>query len=158
LVDLLGANHASRATCRLCEQLLFRMGPGRSPADSSGTELQARGVGGHQEKRLLLKYVHTLTDSLQQRQGEVERRLAELERWRRRRSGNGLGSKSSCSLADEGSSPRSNGLRLAAHLPAWARHPALVGSCMILVAIVPLEHPAGRVLRAAPLLALLPRT
>ena len=81
LVEL--AQHAAlgdRFVLRLCEQLLFHPPP--SAGDFPGPRELFGGDGGSDEKRLLLKYVHVRTDSLQRRQSETERRLAELERWR----------------------------------------------------------------------------
>ena len=105
---------------------------------------------GFQEKRLLLKYVHVLTDSMQRRQGETERRLQELERWRRQRGGGArAGSSGSLDAGGGGGAGK-------ARLPLWARHPALVVTCMFVSVALPHDHPACRALRAAPLLALLP--
>lgn len=135
-------------TCRLCEQLLFRLVP--APSSCSGDEVSSAGMA-VSEKRLLLKYVHVLTDSLQRRQGETERRLQELERWRRQRGGGGRAGSSS-SLPDDASGGR-GGKR---GLPRWARNPACVVVCMVATAALPPDHPACRLLRAVPLLALLP--
>lgn len=103
------------------------------------------------------RYVHVLTDSVQTRQSETERRLAELERWRRQGRG-GIGTvgrrrASAASLDDSGSCGGGGGVL---QLPGWLRRPALLAPCMVLVASLPPEHAASRVLRALPLLALLP--
>lgn len=104
-----------------------------------------------------LRYVHVLTDSVQRRQSDTERMLADLERWRRQgRGGMGGGGRrrsSAASLDDGCSSGGGGGLLL---LPRWLRQPALLAPCMVLVAALPPEHAASRVLRALPLLALLP--
>lgn len=140
--------------CRLCEQLLFRQGPNAALlAPDGAANLAETGFSvRHQEKRLLLKYVHVLTDSLQRRQSEVERRLQEIERWLRRRSS---GSKSSGTLFDDGGSPRNGATGFGLQMPGWLRHPALVGSCMLLTISVPPDHAANRILKAVPYLALL---
>ncbi|PRW32560.1 IMPACT family [Chlorella sorokiniana] len=151
LVDL--AQHAAlgdQFVLRLCEQLLFRLVPAPS-SSCSGEEVSSAAGMNFSEKRLLLKYVHVLTDSLQRRQGETERRLQELERWRRQRGGGGRAS-SSGSLPDVGGGGRGG----KGGLPRWARNPACVVVCMVATAALPQDHPASRILRAVPLLALLP--
>lgn len=138
---------------RLCEQLLFRLTPAPSSGSSGGGEEVSSAGMSFPEKRLLLKYVHVLTDSLQRRQGETERRLQELERWRRQHRGGGGGrASSSGSLADAGISGRGG----KGGLPRWMRNPACVVVCMIATAALPQDHPACRILRAVPLLTLLP--
>lgn len=156
LVEL--AQHAQLGdtfVLRLCEQLLFRTPP--LAAGGAESALAAGGAASMQEKRLLLRYVHVLTDSVQTRQSETERRLAELERWRRQGRG-GIGTvgrrrASAASLDDSGSCGGGGGVL---QLPGWLRRPALLAPCMVLVASLPPEHAASRVLRALPLLALLP--
>ncbi|PSC68729.1 IMPACT family member in pol 5 region [Micractinium conductrix] len=157
LVEL--AQHAqlgNRFVLRLCEQLLFRTLP--STAGGGDDALALAGGTGGQEKRLLLKYVHVLTDSLQRRQSDVDRRLAELERWRRQKGGGGGGGGgalvahgSASGLSDDGGG-RGGPLQLS----RWLRRPAVVAPAMLLVALLPHDHPAARALRALPLLALLP--
>ncbi|KAI3435786.1 hypothetical protein D9Q98_001844 [Chlorella vulgaris] len=136
------ANLGDAFVLRLCEQLLFR------PLPLVGSEEEAPASAATQEKRLLLKYCHVLTDNLQRRQGEVERRLQELDRWSKRNQSSARKS----STSDNGAQ---SGGRRRLHLPGWARHPALVAVCMLLSAGVPPGHPAARVVRAVPLLALL---
>ncbi|KAL4421470.1 hypothetical protein ABPG75_010761 [Micractinium tetrahymenae] len=139
---------------RLCEQLLFRTLPSAGGADDAHSPGAAAST---QEKRLLLRYVHVLTDSVQRRQTETERRLAELERWRRQhRGGGGSGGRrrSSAASSEDGSSSGGGGRVL--QVPGWLRRPVLLAPCMVLVAALPPEHAAARVLRALPLLALLP--
>ena len=85
--------------------------------------------------------MHVLTDSLQQRQTEAERRLAELERWQRGR-GRAHGSRASLAASDDASG--------SGRLPRWA----LVLAALLTIALP--DGPPARVLRAAPLLALLP--
>ena len=153
LVEL--AQHAAlgdRFVLRLCEQLLFHPPP--SAGDFPGPRELFGGDGGSDEKRLLLKYVHVLTDSLQRRQSETERRLAELERWRGGRQRSDAGSGAGGRLG--GGSGGAQGGRGLLLLPAWARHPAVVAALLVLTLGLPSDQPVGRVLRAAPYLALLP--
>lgn len=135
---------------RLCEQLLFR------PMPPAGGEEGCPASGAQQEKqRLLLRYVHVLTDSVQQRQTKTEQRLQDLERWQRQRGG---GSRAN-SLAGDGS-----GASGAGRLPRWMRSPAALVVFALLVSAVPdrpqgrllPERPLVRLLRMAPLVALLP--
>lgn len=128
-----------RPPCRLCEQLLFRPPPLGGGDDGGGSPRQQQ----QQQQRLLLKYVHVLTDSLQQRQAESERRVAELERWQRGRArGRTHGSRASLAASDDSSGT--------GWLPRWV----LVLAALLTVALP--DGPPARVLRAAPLLALLP--
>ncbi|KAI7839560.1 hypothetical protein COHA_006687 [Chlorella ohadii] len=151
LVDL--AQHAAlgdQFVLRLCEQLLFRLLPAPSSSGGSGEEVSSAGLA-FPEKRLLLKYVHVLTDSLQRRQTETERRLQDLERWQRQRGGGGRAG-SSGSLPDaEGGGRGGKG-----RLRRLARHPACIVFCMYATVALPPWHVASRLFQVVPLLALLP--
>eukprot|EP00887_Chlorella_sp_A99_P000424 scaffold17.g424.t1 len=79
---------------RLCEQLLF--GPSRGLYERAGDDDEASAAssclgGWRAEKVVLCKYVQVLTTSLKAQQSETERRVQELERWRRRASQGGGG-------------------------------------------------------------------
>jgi hypothetical protein len=124
------------------------------PAAGSSSPGGAHGGVSTQEKRLLLKYCHVLTGSLQRRQGEVERRLRELERGGRRTGKGAATRRISNSPRDDNGAEGGDGAPL--QLPGWLRHPVVVLGCMFLSAGLPNESPAGRLMRAVPFLALLP--
>ncbi len=155
--ELVVALHKHSSIClrpptnrRLCEQLLFRLPPAPSSSGGSGEEVSSAGMA-FSEKRLLLKYVHVLTDSLQRRQSETERRLQELERWQRQRGGGGrAGSSGSLPDADGGGRGGKGRLR------RLARHPACIVFCMYATVALPPWHVASRLFQVLPLLALLP--
>lgn len=92
--------------------------------------------------------MHVLTASMTRKQTETEKRLKELERWRRQR---GSGARSSSSLCEDGGGGGGK-----SRLPRWLRSPALLATAMLLAASLPADTGAGRVLRAVPFLALLP--
>lgn len=132
----------------------------RSPAPllrSAGAQPHIQGCSARAPLLCPSRYVHVLTDSVQRRQSETERRLAELDRWRRQgRGGIGAGGRrrSSAASLDDGCSSGGGGGVL--QVPGWLRRPALLAPCMVLVASLPPDHAAARVLRALPLLALMP--
>lgn len=145
------AHHRCR---RLCEQLLFRPRGGLGRADSE-EEVSTACLGSWQtEKEVLCKYVQVLTCSLKEQQSEGERRVAELERWRRQAARGSGGSSSGGGGAGLGTGGAGGGERGQGAL-GWVRHPALMILCVAFGVVAPPGLP-GNALRALPLLALLP--
>ena len=102
--------------------------------------------------------MRVLCQGVRQRCADTSRRLQELEQ---AQAGGGPGGGGASGRALFARRSRGHGGSGSGGLPsvlrpAWLGHPALVGGCMLLAVLADPASPAGRLVGAVPLLALLP--